>query len=103
MIRIAITEAADLCQRTTGGTMPTPTRDLRALVGKKVRIERDGVTHEGFLMGELYRHVRGSKIAHKRWVLFVETLFKANDGWTVTPLPLARKRASSKAQHDGLP
>jgi hypothetical protein len=82
--------------------MPTPTKDLRALVGKRVKIERDGVTHEGVLIGEVYRHVKGSKIARKRWVLFTETLFKANDGWTMTPQPPARM-ASSKAQHHGLP
>jgi hypothetical protein len=69
----------------TGGTMPTPTTDLRALVGKKVRIERDGVTHKGVLMGKVYRHVKGSKVARKRWVLFSE------DGWTVTPVPPPRQ------------
>jgi hypothetical protein len=66
--------------------MATPTRDLRALVGKQVKIERDGVTYKGVLMGEVFRHVRGNKIASKRWVLFTETYFRANDGWTVTPL-----------------
>ena len=66
--------------------MPTPTKDLRALVGRRVRIERDGVTYKGVLMGEVYRHVRGNKIAAKRWMLVTETYFKANDGWTVTPL-----------------
>jgi hypothetical protein len=65
--------------------MPTPTKDLRALVGKRVRIERDGVTYKGVLMGEVYRDV-GRKIASKRWVLVTQTYFKANDGWIVTPL-----------------
>jgi hypothetical protein len=63
--------------------MPTPTKDLRALVGRRVRIERDGVTYKGVLMGEVYRHA-GRKSASKRWMLFTETYFKANDGWTVT-------------------
>ena len=31
---------------------PTPTKDLRALVGKRVRIERDGVTYKGELLAE---------------------------------------------------
>jgi hypothetical protein len=66
--------------------MPTSTKDLRVLVGTRVRIERDGVTYKGVLMGEVYRHVRSRKIAYKRWVLLTETYFKANDGWTVTPL-----------------
>jgi hypothetical protein len=64
--------------------MPAPTKDLRALVGRRVRIERDGVTYKGVLMGEVYRHA-GRKSASKRWMLS-ETYFKANDGWTVTPL-----------------
>ena len=50
--------------------MPTPTKDLRAFVGKQVRIKRDGVTHKGVLVGEVYLHVRGRKIASNRWVLF---------------------------------
>jgi hypothetical protein len=83
--------------------MPTPTKDLRAFVGKQVRVERDGVIHKGVPMGEVYLHVRGSKIARKRWVLFTvddkgngsETHFKANDGWTVTLLR-GRIRATSR-------
>jgi hypothetical protein len=66
--------------------MPTSTKDLRVLVGTRVRIERDGVTYKGVLMGEVYRHVRSRKIAYKRWVLLTQTYFKANDGWTVTSL-----------------
>jgi hypothetical protein len=50
--------------------VPTPTNDFRAFVGKHVRIERDGVIHEGVLMGEFYRHVKGRKVTSKRWVLF---------------------------------
>jgi hypothetical protein len=77
--------------------MPTPTKDLRPLVGKRVRIERDGVTYKGVLMGEVYRHVKGRKIAAKRWMLLTETYFKANDGWTVTPLrPTTTRPATAK-------
>jgi hypothetical protein len=38
--------------------VPTPTKDFKALVGKHVRIERDGVIHQGVLMGEVYIHLR---------------------------------------------
>jgi hypothetical protein len=83
--------------------VPTPTRDLKEFVGKQVRIERDGVTHKGMLMGEVYRHVRSRPTAYKRWVLFTvddranghETYFKANDGWTVKLL--RRKTAGASA------
>ena len=72
--------------------MPTPTKDLRAFVGKQVRIKRDGVTHRGVLIGEAYCRVSSRKIRCKRWVLLTidnrgagsETHFKANDGWIVT-------------------
>jgi hypothetical protein len=73
--------------------VPTPTKDLRAFVGKHVRIERDGVIHTGVLMGEVFRHVRGRKVASRRWVL--ETDFKANDGWTVTLLRRTTKRTNT--------
>ena len=77
--------------------MPTPTKDLRALVGKQVMIERDGVTHKGVLMGEVFRRV-GKKFPSKRWVLVTETYFRANDGWTVTPLrPTTRRSGRERA------
>jgi hypothetical protein len=78
--------------------MPTQRKDLRALVGRRVRIERDGVTYKGVLTGEVYRHVGSRKVAQQRWMLLTETYFKANDGWTVTPLrptPARRARMAS--------
>jgi hypothetical protein len=78
--------------------MPTPTKDLRALVGKQVMIERDGLTHKGVLMREVFRRVR-KKFASKRWVLVTETYFKANDGWTVTLLqPTTTQPARAKGR-----
>jgi hypothetical protein len=61
-----------------------PRKGLRALVGKQVRIERDGVGYDGMLVGEVYRHVRSRKTSFKRWLVFraderakgLETYFK---------------------------
>jgi hypothetical protein len=85
--------------------VPTPTKDLRAFVGKQVRIKRDGVTHRGVLIGEAYCRVTSRKIRYKRWVLLTsdnggtgfETHFKANDGWTVTVLRRNNGRARGVA------
>ena len=84
--------------------MPIPTKDLRAFVGKQVRIKRDGIAHEGVLMGEFYRRVRSRKNRYKRWVLLAiddrgnesETHFKVDDVWTVSPCA-GRILATSRA------
>jgi hypothetical protein len=60
------------------------------------------------LVGEVYLHVRGRKIASKRWVLFTidarakvfKTYFKANDGWTVTLLRRKTVDASATMRLD---
>jgi hypothetical protein len=82
--------------------MRSQTADLKGLVSKRVKIERKGVTHRGILKGLEYRHVGHSQVAQLRWVLIAETetLFRANDGWTVTPLEPRNPNPRWTAAHD---
>jgi hypothetical protein len=72
--------------------MTTRRRALRALVGKKARIERDGVSHVGVLAGEAYRRAGGRALS-LRWILITgdgaekgEVHFAADTRWIVEPV-----------------
>jgi hypothetical protein len=67
---------------------------LKALVGKKVRIERSGVCHVGVLAGEAYCRVASRSDRYLRWVLITgdgEIHFSADARWIVEPIEQPRR------------
>jgi len=70
--------------------MDQSAQDLELLIGKKVRIERSGEAHEGYLV----ESADGQSTPVKKWALVdhlppdeTEQYFAADEGWTVTHLP----------------
>jgi hypothetical protein len=74
--------------------MDEAAQDLKLLMGKRIKIEKNGETREGILIDEVDHVPDGQDQPIKMWALAnvlapndAETYFAANDGWTVTHLP----------------
>jgi hypothetical protein len=73
-------------------TTPNQEDELKAYVGKRIKIEKFGETHEGILKGKspLVVVARDIKSTTQPWLLEgkdgTEWHFTADDGWSVTPL-----------------
>jgi hypothetical protein len=71
---------------------PNQEEELKAYVGKRIKLEKFGETHEGVLKGKNPLAVAAPdlKSATQPWLLEdkegTEWHFTADDGWSVTPL-----------------
>ncbi len=81
--------------------MTTQRNALKAIVGNKIKIERDGVGHVGVLAGQAYCRIIGKKVQSLRWVLITsdgEIHFVADARWLVEPVKCRVRRRSAPRQ-----